>query len=258
MEFCHRPLYNRTEDVKTSIGNSLLFIPCVLIIAGNLMMLIIVLKHKEFGNKSTTNYLIASLAISDLIVGALVIPTAVAEHIAGNWIFGHFWCAVWQYIDATVLVATILTLCAISLDRYWAISDPFRYTQTVTKKHIFIVLTLIWTLSILLIAPPFLLKHRPEYVCTKVSCKCRAILVNQSYAIFGTIVTFIIPLIIITFANYRTYRIGMKQISAVYHEYVPSSSDGGKPRTYIVLKKQLKLTKSTGTPNQFAIAAYHV
>lgn len=45
------------------------------------------------------------------------------------WIFGDIWCSVWLAVDVWMCTASILNLCAISLDRYLAVTRPVSYPQ---------------------------------------------------------------------------------------------------------------------------------
>lgn len=45
---------------------------------------------------------------------------------AGYWIFGAKFCDTWVAFDVMCSTASILNLCAISLDRYIHIKDPLR------------------------------------------------------------------------------------------------------------------------------------
>lgn len=45
---------------------------------------------------------------------------------AGYWVFGAQFCDTWVAFDVMCSTASILNLCAISLDRYIHIKDPLR------------------------------------------------------------------------------------------------------------------------------------
>ncbi|ELK28114.1 D(1B) dopamine receptor [Myotis davidii] len=80
-----------------------------------------------------THMFIVSLAVSDLFVALLVMPWKAVAEVAGHWPFGAF-CDVWVAFDIMCSTASILNLCIISVDRYWAISRPFSYQQRMTPR----------------------------------------------------------------------------------------------------------------------------
>jgi len=51
------------------------------------------------------------------------------------WVYGDLWCSVWLAVDVWMCTASILNLCAISLDRYLAVTRPVSYPQASTIQH---------------------------------------------------------------------------------------------------------------------------
>ncbi|NWS09241.1 DRD1 protein, partial [Motacilla alba] len=92
---------------------------------------------------------VVSLAVSDLLVAVLVMPWRAASDVLGFWPFGAF-CDLWVAFDITCCTASILHLCLISVERYWAIADPFRYQRRVTQRLAFVTIAVAWLLSLLI------------------------------------------------------------------------------------------------------------
>ncbi len=80
--------------------------------------------------------------------GHLVMPWKAATEIVGFWPFGAF-CDVWVAFDIMCSTASILNLCVISVDRYWAISSPFRSSADDAQGGVHHD-KCAWTLSILI------------------------------------------------------------------------------------------------------------
>ena len=70
------------------------FITCImiLIVIGNLLVCIAILTEKSL--KTVQNWFIASLAVSDLLLGCVIMPFSLAYELMGYWIFGQVWCEV--------------------------------------------------------------------------------------------------------------------------------------------------------------------
>jgi hypothetical protein len=49
------------------------------------------------------------------------------------WIFGDVWCSIWLAVDVWMCTASILNLCAISLDRYVAVTRPVKYPSIMSS-----------------------------------------------------------------------------------------------------------------------------
>ncbi|XP_032814069.1 trace amine-associated receptor 365-like [Petromyzon marinus] len=103
--------------------------------------------------QTNTNTLALSLAVSDLLVGAIVMPFSASRSIHQCWFHGRTFCRVHYYLDYTFCNASILCLGCIAFDRHVAICDPLRYAQRVTRGTLASMLALIWVGAALLSAP---------------------------------------------------------------------------------------------------------
>lgn len=82
---------------------------------GNILVCIAVCLVRKL--RRPCNYLLVSLAVSDLCVSILVMPLAMVYQIMGSWIFGEVVCNAWVSFDVLSCTASILNLCMISVDR---------------------------------------------------------------------------------------------------------------------------------------------
>lgn len=57
-------------------------------------------------------------------------------------------CPVWLFLDVLFSTASIMHLCAISLDRYIAIKKPIQANQCNSRATAFIKITVVWLISI--------------------------------------------------------------------------------------------------------------
>lgn len=85
-------------------------------IAGNALVCAAIFTDR--GLRKVGNLFLASLAIADLFVAALVMTFAGVNDLLGYWVFGAQFCDTWVAFDVMCSTASILNLCAISLDRY--------------------------------------------------------------------------------------------------------------------------------------------
>ncbi|XP_040262231.1 D(1A) dopamine receptor [Bufo bufo] len=189
---------------------------------GNTLVCAAVIRFRHLRSK-VTNFFVISLAVSDLLVAMLVMPWKAVAEIAGFWPFGSF-CNIWVAFDIMCSTASILNLCVISVDRYWAISSPFRYERKMTPKVAFIMISVAWTLSILISFIPVQLNwHKAKTTSffdlnstfqgsTMDNCDSS---LNRTYAISSSLISFYIPVAIMIVTYTRIYRIAAKQIRRI-------------------------------------------
>ncbi|MEQ2291315.1 hypothetical protein AMECASPLE_012212 [Ameca splendens] len=82
-----------------------------------------------------TNLFLLSLAVSDFLVGLLLMPIQIWLT-GGCWAWGSFMCGLFQYSSFIITSASVGTMVLISVDRHVAICDPLRYPSRVTPKQV--------------------------------------------------------------------------------------------------------------------------
>lgn len=112
-------------------------------IVGNTMVCIVYLKDPGKRLRTISNHFVINLSIADIVVGLGVEPlNASTNWIPEQRILFSF------YITAIVsCVCSIVTISALMVDRYIAVSRPFRYKTIVTKYRARISLVCIWSFS---------------------------------------------------------------------------------------------------------------
>ncbi|XP_016358209.1 D(1) dopamine receptor-like [Sinocyclocheilus anshuiensis] len=211
---------DRTEPRETLARALTGCLLCALILwtlLGNALVCAAVLRFRHLRAK-VTHVFIASLAVSDLLVAVLVMPWKAAAEVAGFWPFGAF-CDVWVAFDIMCSTASILNLCVISVDRYWAISSPFRYERKMTPRVAFVMVGAAWTLSVLISFIPVQLDwHKADAGAAEPNASdvdsCDSSL-SREYAISSSLISFYIPVAIMIVTYTRIYRIAQVQIRRI-------------------------------------------
>nr|CAD7204078.1 unnamed protein product [Timema douglasi] len=179
------------EAALTAVTLTLIIL---LVIVGNILVILSVFTYKPL--RLVQNFFIVSLAIADLTVAFLVLPLNVAYSINGRWEFGTQVCKLWLTCDILCCTASILNLCAIALDRYWAITDPINYAQKRTARRVTLMIVGVWVLSIIISSPPLLgWNNWTSAIGGEVRCKLTS---EQGYIVYSSLGSFYIPLFIMT------------------------------------------------------------
>ncbi|KAG8288273.1 octopamine receptor activity protein [Homalodisca vitripennis] len=110
---------------------------------GNLLVMVSVMRHRKL--RVITNYFVVSLALADMLVAIWAMCfNASVELTGGRWLFGYFMCDVWNSLDVYFSTVSILHLCCISVDRYYAIVQPLDYPLIMTQGRLVVMLAVVW------------------------------------------------------------------------------------------------------------------
>ena len=179
------------EAIAATILLSFFIITTIL---GNVLVILSVFTYRPL--RIVQNFFIVSLAVADLAVALLVMPFNVAYLILGKWIFGIHMCKMWLTCDVLCCTASILNLCAIALDRYWAITDPINYAQKRTLNRVVATIGGVWLLSAIISSPPLAgWNDWPEELEPGTPCQLTR---RKGYVVYSALGSFFVPLLIMS------------------------------------------------------------
>ena len=170
------------------LSSSIAFLLFLLTTAGNWLVCLAVYKDPNKELRTPFNFFIVNLAFTDLLVGLVVEPICVAVHmkesltdepLADDLTTFHMF----YFISCT---ASVLSLTAITIDRYVAVIRPFYYRAKWNTKKVITASLVIWIISVSL-----------PFVYFKVGY------IGYSF-VFATIV--ILTLVVLVFTTGRVFR----------------------------------------------------
>ncbi|KAL0277416.1 UNVERIFIED_CONTAM: hypothetical protein PYX00_004706 [Menopon gallinae] len=186
-------------------------------VLGNILVITSVIRHRKL--RVITNYYVVSLAMADLLVALCAMTfNASVELTNGVWLFGYFMCDVWNSLDVYFSTASILHLCCISVDRYYAIVRPLQYPITMTHRTVTFMLANVWILPALISFTPIFLgwyttKEHQEF--RRTNPHVCIFVVNKYYALISSGVSFWIPGIVMVTMYYKIYKEAVRQRKAL-------------------------------------------
>ena len=187
------------SDAEVSTVTVLYAFTMLAAIVGNSFLIYIVRKKPEV--RSLTSSMFVNMAIADLLVALFMMPLSiVSAHTESKWkvpeLPGDIICRSYILISDATLIASILCLVFMAIDRYCAIVCPLSVHSVWFRKAKFVT-PLIWVMSIALMAiMPVIYKLDDEY------CEIDPDVLGQNATFRGVylyifFITYIIPLAII-------------------------------------------------------------
>ncbi|CAF1308464.1 unnamed protein product [Rotaria sordida] len=192
-------------------------------IVGNLLVCLAIGTERRLHNR--TNWFLFSLALADMLVSGVVIPLAIVKEFTGFWILGPILCDLWIFVDVCSCTSSIMHIVVISIDRYLAIKDPLNVRSRQEKRQICLLIMLIWLIAIFLSSPMIVLGVINPY---NIIINGQCFINNQFFVIYGSVVSFVIPLIIVIIMYALTVHRLKKQIKQFENqstqEQIPNSN----------------------------------
>lgn len=133
-----------------AIKLSLYAIIFLISVIGNTLVCVVIARRRRM--RTVTNFFVLNLAASDLAITCICIPFDIpVQENNYQWPYGGFFCKLLYPLQTVAMFASIFTLTAVSLNRFWAIVYPLR--KQMAKKHAIVVIVVIWIVCILLTVP---------------------------------------------------------------------------------------------------------
>ncbi|XP_020917282.1 neuropeptide FF receptor 2-like [Exaiptasia diaphana] len=129
----------------------------VLNIAGNYLVIYIIYKKQ----RTSTDYLLLNLALSDMLFGVLIVPKFFKNTIIKRTdnIFENVWmCLLFKKgtLPYTAILSCISTMMAVTLERYFAICHPHSFKKWFSTRRVKMAIVICWLLAIAYYIPYYI------------------------------------------------------------------------------------------------------
>ena len=180
---------------------------------GNLAVVFTISINKRF--RFMRYLFLASLAVSDFVIAALIVPFHVASKLYEELEFSTAQCKVITLLIRALYCSTALHLIAVSYDRYLVIvKSPLTYNQRITKAKILLLVAFAWILPFATAAGPWFA------ICEECTFPFSARLYHcdichgwdvqsrdqLTRSVFYFVAAFAVPLLVVAWLNFRVFK----------------------------------------------------
>ncbi|KAM9339184.1 trace amine-associated receptor 1-like [Symphorus nematophorus] len=204
----------------------------IVTVCGNLLVIISIIYFKQL--HTPTNSLILSLAVADVLVGVLVFPFSIEFSITSCLYYQDSFCKIVDSFDVTLSTASILNLCCISIDRYYAVCQPLTYRRKINVRVVVVMILVSWSVSVL-VAIGFIISGLNHERCEEI---CFIDVAN----ILGPIFSFYLPVLVMLCIYLKIFLVAQRQARSIQGANIQAAKCGAT-----VSKMERKATKTLAT-----------
>ncbi|XP_015185570.1 PREDICTED: galanin receptor type 1-like isoform X1 [Polistes dominula] len=150
-----------------------------------------------------TNVFLGGLATADLLLIIFCIPVKIAKLFSYTWTMGIFLCKSVHYMQSVSAICSVVTLTAMSIERYYAIVHPMRaqYTCTISQARKIVIIT--WAASFLLGIPMVFTQRHKEVGQRVIAYWCvrdpDAAFLWKAHEVYMLVLVLVLPLTVMAF-----------------------------------------------------------
>uniref|UniRef100_A0A672F3M2 Trace amine associated receptor 1 n=1 Tax=Salarias fasciatus TaxID=181472 RepID=A0A672F3M2_SALFA len=188
------------------------------IVCGNLLVLISIVYFRQL--HTPTNFLILSLAVSDLLVGFLVFPLSTKFPMNFCMYSRDVFCNLRVTFDLALSTASILNLCCISIDRYYAVCQPLTYRTKINTNVIVTMIVVTWSTAVFMTIGFFI--ARMSYGKCQENCPFSVGFSN----LLGPVFSFYIPMVTMVCIYLKIFMVAQKQACSIQNTHSQTTKAG--------------------------------
>lgn len=198
----------------------------ILILVGNAIVVLGFYRYKHL--RSISHLFILNLALTDVVLGTFVAPFVTAAVITQGWKFGQLVCDFQGAMTVTVSVASVLTLTFVSLEKKFAICNPWYHYVHFNSRKVACLFVVIWVICSLLAGMGFL---SSKYVFKHQFMMCM-IDWNETLwiTVYAVAIHFFLPFLLLVYSNICIIKVLKRRRRVISTSFQPSFQAANAPK----------------------------
>jgi len=176
-------------------------------ILGNALVIYVFCRSQTL--RSPSNVLVVNLAAADFLMSVTQSPVFFVASLHRRWVFGERACELYAFCGALFGITSMMTLTAIAVDRWLAITRPLVLVGGGSHRRVYVVVVGLWLYSLGWSLPPFFgwSAYVPEGLQTSCSWDYMSFTaVVRTYTILLFVFVFFFPLALIASCYFAIFR----------------------------------------------------
>ncbi|XP_022523670.2 trace amine-associated receptor 1-like [Astyanax mexicanus] len=213
----------------------------ILTVFGNLFVIVTIAHFKQL--HMPTNFLVLSLAVTDLLLGALYMPPCMVQSLETCWYLGTIFCKIHSSVAIMLSTASIINLSFISIERYYAVCHPLLYHSKITSSVTVIMIVICWSVSAAVGFGIIFLELNilgvEEFYYENVACEGGCVMFQSAASsTSSSVISFYIPGVVMLSIYMKIFHVAQKQAKSIQDSKCKSNIKS------VLSKEEKKATKT--------------
>ncbi|XP_043572271.1 G-protein coupled receptor 61 [Chiloscyllium plagiosum] len=228
--------------VSQSIGLFFMLLVDLVGIIGNTAVMLVIIRTPLFKKF----VFVFHLCVVDLTAVLILMPLGMmsSSTLFDNLIFGDTLCRIYLFLSMLFISASILSILAINVERYYYIVHPMRYEVRMTLKLVVSVIICIWIKATLMSILSVLGWNSQRHVNNQCAWQWGGEIYEKVFIIFFGLFYFLFPVLVILIVYCNMFKVA--RVAALQHGPLPTWMDTPRQRSESLSSQSTMVTSSGG------------
>ena len=232
VELVSRPIWLAVIESSVTVLN------IIAALLGNLLVCVAVYRKQRL--RTLSNYYLIALAVSDILMSAIIFPMVLQALMTGEQPFGNTSCKFQATVATFLGGVSFSTITLTSINRYFRMVRPNLYRKYFNRRTVFISIVTFWVIGAYLPITLFLTDIGVNFHPGKLICLYEVDKMSLTQFVDLIICSFILQYVIVILCYFRVY-VKIKKHNKIFVSF-PNESKNFKTNTRLNVK-EIKISK---------------